>query len=241
MIRFGVLAVLIVMLSTGCGQAQMYMTPSTMMRDTLQITDEKIREAFDARPQLTRPLKLAVYNAGSFQVGLVDSLRLIEGVESVYDIAPVLVEEDDYYRRNLSDWSPYRRPPTAPLPRLRYLAAQGHADLLVFVSASHRYDTDNNWLVGTWALLVPILFVPGHDATIMTDVNVFFVDVRNGFLYASYHDRMETENRYVRVAYRESGAEDVAKQHIESLLPGVVDAVRQTVETERFYLSSPSE
>lgn len=239
--RFGVLAVLIVIMSAGCGQAQMYMTPSTMMRDSVQITDEKIREAFEARPQLTRPLKLAIYNAGPFRVGLADSVRAIEDVQSVYEISPVLIEEDQYYRRNLSDWSPYRRPPTAPLPRLRYLAAQGHADLLMFVSASHRYDTDSNWLVSTYALLLPALFVPAQDATIMTDVSVFFVDVRNGFLYASYYDRTETENRYVRISYRENGAKDVAKQHIESLLPGVVDAVEKTIDTERFFLSSPSE
>jgi len=60
-------------------------------------------------------------------------LGSIGGVRAVYEIAPVFVEEDRYYRSGRASWSGYSAPPAALLKELRYLAAQGRADLLILV------------------------------------------------------------------------------------------------------------
>jgi hypothetical protein len=226
-------------LSSGCAPGELYLTPSTMVRtDSVQITDERIREAFSRRPQLTKPLNVAVYSAGTVRTSLGDSLRSFDGVRSVYELSPVLVEEDRYYTYRSDSWRRYARPPSAPLDKLRLLAAQGHADLLVVYTASHRYDEGANWLSSTYVLLLPALFVPGRRASLTTDVDVFFLDVRNGYLYASYHDRTETKKRYVTLFYGSDESEALAAEHVRQLMPGVVDAARTAINTDRFYVES---
>lgn len=215
------------------------MAPATMVRsDSLQITDQRIREAFSATPQLPEPLTVAVYSAGAFRTSLSDSIRSVAGVRGVYEIAPVLVEEDRYYRSGRASWSGYSAPPAAPLKELRYLAAQGHADLLVFFSATHRYEDEANWLAPTYALLLPAFFMPGRHGTLTTNVDVFFLDVRNGFLYSSYHDRVQTEKQYVTLGYEHGEGKELAQQHVRELVPDVVDAARTTIHTDRFYEDS---
>lgn len=224
----------------GCGPGEMYLAPtSTVQTDSLQITDARIREAFNLRPQLTKPLNVALYTSGSARTGLADSLRGLDGVASVYAIPPSLVEAG-YYGYSRYEWGPYRNPRGLDLAKLRLLAAQGQADVLVYFGATHQYDQDPNWLAPTYALLVTALFVPGHHASLRTDVDAFFIDVRNGFLYASHHDWTTTENRYVRLFYQ-SHVDDIAAEHVEGLLPGVVDAARTAFSTERFYRETASE
>lgn len=235
------LLLITVSFTSGCGPSRLYMTPSTTVRpDSLQITDERIREAFSQRPQLVDSLNVAVYSAGTFRTSLPDSLLTIDKIQSVYEISPALIEQDRHYR-SYRGWRSYSSPRTAPLKELRLLAAQGHADLLVFFSASHRFDDRPNWLAATYTLLIPAFFVPGRHATLTTNIDVFFIDVRNGFLYANYHDRTTTEKRYVQLGYEHQGGKDLAAKHVNGLLPDVLDATRRILHTDRFYHDSVSD
>ncbi len=134
------------------------------------------------------------------------------------------VEEDRAYRSGRINGRGYSPPPVAPLKKLRHRAAQGHADLLVVFSASSHYNDQANWLASTDALLLPAFFVPGRHATLTTNVDVFFMDVRSGCLYASYSDQTQTQNRYVQLGYEHNHGDELAKEHVQPLLPGVVDA-----------------
>ena len=73
-----------------CG-GKKYLTPVSMIRpDSLQkINDDDIRKAFENKPQLVKPLIVAIYNVGSVKTNFADSLRQIDFVKSVYAISPV--------------------------------------------------------------------------------------------------------------------------------------------------------
>ncbi len=64
--------------ASGCRGGELYMGLSTMGRtDSLEMTDERIREAFSKQPQLTDSLNRVVYSVGAFRrdTGLSNSLQ----------------------------------------------------------------------------------------------------------------------------------------------------------------------
>ena len=50
-------------------------------------------------------------------------------------------------------------------------------------------------------MLVTALFIPGINVELTTEVDLFFIDVRNGLLYASYHDEITHEKNFATIYY----------------------------------------
>ena len=224
---------------SNCSKRQ-YMTPTSMIQpdSLLDINDENIRKAFELQPQLFKPMNVAVYKAGFSDHAFIDSLKAMPGVANVFEISPWLVEGDAYHNRRSNRWYRYYNTPgSTNVNQLRYIAAQAKTDLLIYCGVSHTFHTKPNILGWTYIALVTALFVPGMEADITTEADIFFVDVRNGYLYGSYHDDTSFHKGYVTIYYHDSLDEKVAELTGE-LIPGMVDATRNVINNEEYFLET---
>jgi hypothetical protein len=215
-----------------------YITPASTLRRNVQqqISDQDIQKAFETKPQLVKPITIAVYSGGSPVKGFADSLRHVDGISQVFEISPGLLEGDRYYERRGYRWYPYYdEPVTTDLQRLRLVAAQGKADLLVFCGASHVYRRQTNFLAYTYVLLLTALFVPGWDADLSTDVDLFFIDVRSGYLYGTYHDQ-ETYSKSFVTIYHQDSLDDIKDEHIAKILPRLLSFAKELLAQKNIYL-----
>ncbi len=217
-----------------------YLTPiSTVIPDSqMTITDEEIRAAFQNQPQLVKPLNIALYDAGSVHSSFADSLQNIEFVNGVYEISPAMVDNADYYASSYGSWyGRYTSPPQTDIKKLRLLAAQGKADLLIIMCPTHRYYEHTNFLAVTWLLLLPSIIVPGMDAELKTDIDMFFVDVRNGFLYATYHNQTKFKNNFVSLYYWSDAESKVVPKQVESLVPDMIKETREILSHDEYFMT----
>lgn len=151
---------------------------------TLEINDQDIARAFEAKPQLpARPLRVAWFSwEPERREGIQAALDALPGVESAYAIPPLLVTGEGRFGGEAGAW-----PPAAPEPlslkKLRLLAAQAQADVLLILDHGWRQTTEANGLAAFNVLLLPALFTPFLDSRVESYLDVFVVDVRNGYLY----------------------------------------------------------
>ncbi len=217
-----------------------YLTPiSTVVPDSqMTITDEEIRAAFQNQPQLVKPLNVAVYDVGSVHSSFADSLKNIDFVRGVYEISPSLVDGADYYSGRYRNWyGRYTSPPQTDIKKLRLLAAQGKADLLIVLVPTHSYYEHSNFLAATYILLLPALVVPGQDLEIITDVDMFFIDVRNGFLYATYHNQAKYKNNFVSFSDCAAAEDIVVPKQVENFVPDMIKETREILSHEEYFIT----
>jgi hypothetical protein len=218
----------------------MYMTPVSIVKpdSLLQITDENIRKAFENQAQLTKPLVVAIYNAGLDKLPLIDSLESLKDIKAIFEISPWLIEGEEYKRRKESRWYyNYQEPRPTPIKTVRLQAASGKADLLVYCGITHSYEEEQNWLALTYFGLVTVAFVPGQKIKLTTEVDLFFIDVRNGYMYGTYHDEIIERKNYVLMSYADSPKfEEVKRNQVKKLVPGMVKAVQRILDNDEFYL-----
>jgi hypothetical protein len=162
---------------------------------------------------LTKPLVVALYNASFDDHAFIDSLEKLEDISSIFEISPWLIEGDEYRRRKESMWYyRYQEPKLTPLSETRFQAAKGKADLLIYCGITHSYKEEANWLAWTYFGLVTVAFVPGFKNKIATEVDLFFIDVRNGYMYGTYHDEIVKKRDYVKMDYSTSAKFDEDKK-----------------------------
>jgi hypothetical protein len=217
-----------------------YLTPiSTVRPDSLlQITDEEIRKALESQPQLVKPLNIALYNSGFTKNSYADSLRTLDFVNNVFEISPILVESDNYYLYKRRSWySYYDIPPPVNVRQLRILAAQGKADLLIVSSIAHSYKQSSNFFAITYVLLLTAFFMPGVNLEVTTDIDLFYIDVRNGFLYATFHDDIITKRNFVTLNY-EGIVERIKEKQAQSLLPSMLKDTKQLLSNPELYIKN---
>ena len=174
-----ILLLVIVFALNGCA-GRKYLTPVSTVNPGYQqtITDDDIQAAFENKPQLVKPLRVAVYDVGSVGCHFADSLSNIDFIKGIYQIPPALADNYGYYSGRYRGWyNSYYSPPETDINKLRLIAAQGKADLLIIISPTHLYYERNNFLASTYILLLPALFVPGRNAEVTTSVDMFFIDV----------------------------------------------------------------
>jgi len=155
--------------------------------DARQITDDDIRVALSARPQLTVPTRIAWFNmAPERDEAIAGMLQSLPTVSGTYRIAPLLVTGRRRYE-----------PPTPPearaggeasLSRLRLIAARAQCDLVVVFDYGYRVDTTANAWVALNVLLLPVLFTPFLDTEAESYLDAYVIDVRNGYLYGHATD-----------------------------------------------------
>jgi hypothetical protein len=180
-------AVALVALTTAaCGGASVYQPSKFANFDVnaaIEVDDEAIRKAFEAKPQMPSSPRVAFFTFDpTKEEDLAAMVRSLPGVTDTYAIPTVLVTGHGRL---------YEPQPWAPLPAqppsiksLRLLAARAHCDLLVVVDYGNRVDVDVNALAAFNVLIVPALFLPYRDLTERSYVDAFVIDTRNGYLYA---------------------------------------------------------
>ena len=77
--------------------------------------------------------------------------------------------------------------------------------------------------------------MPGIDVEVSTDIDLFFIDVRNGFLYATYHDDIVSKRRFVTLNY-EGIIEKMKNKQAQSLLPNMIKETRQLLSNPELYI-----
>ena len=221
------------------------MTPVSMVKpdSLLQIDDQKIRAAFELQPQLTTPLVVGIYNASFDDHEFLDSLEELKEIESIFEISPWMVEGDNYEKRKQSRWyGSYNEPTPTPMQAVRLQAAKGKADLLIYCGITHTYKEDPNWLAWTYLGLITMAFVPGQKYKLTTEVDLFFIDVRNGYLYGAYHDEITEKKLFKRMSFSSSIKFDEKKsEHVNKLIPEMKNAVKRLLNNKKFYLNEDEE
>ncbi len=216
-----------------------YMTPTSMIKpDSLvQINEDDIRNAFNTKPQLTKPLIAAIYNAGTDKNALIDSIEKYTDIKSAFEISPWLMEGEEYKSRLENRWGRYSEPRPAPIKAIRLEAAKGKADIVIYCGITHRYRQDANWLSWTYIGLLPAFFVPGQKCIMNSSIDIFIIDVRNGFMYGNYHDDVVDMKAYVTLSYDGTiEFENWKKIQENALLAGSAKAISRILNNPEFYL-----
>jgi hypothetical protein len=220
-----------------CSSSKYFTPVSSVRRDPQQqISDQEIQKAFLTKPQLVKPVTIALYGGGSSIKGFADSLKKLEQVKDVFEISPGIIEGDSYYQRRGYDWFvDFYGPGSVNLSQLRLIAAQGKCDMLVYCGISHKYRQETNWLAYTYVLLLTALFVPGEDAELISDADLFCIDVRNGFLYGTYTDEEVFKKNYVTLNFQ-SNLDPIKDKQTGKMVPKLVNYVKELLGREEIYI-----
>lgn len=239
-LKFFAFSFLIISLAILSCSTSRYLTPlNTIATDSLRkITDADIQKAFEAQPQLKAPLNIAVYNAGFECPAFADSLRQRTNVNDVYIVSPALIEGDLYYQRKKSRWlSSYRTPAPINIEQLRLLAAQAKADLLLFYGISMSEEKTLNSVAWTYFLLIPAFFAHGNTVIAKAQVDLYYIDVRNGFLYkqVSLEDKFQKKVSFSTTT-DENSLDKLRLQTVNLLLPKMIQETEEVLTNPLFFV-----
>ena len=84
-------------------------------------------------------------------------------------------------------------------------------------------------------MLVTALFIPGIDVELTTEVDLFFIDVLNGLLYASYHDEITHEKNFATIYYLNK-IDDIKEEHMQSLIPRMIKETKDVLSRPEYYV-----
>lgn len=145
-----------------------------------EVTDEDIRVAFNARPQLPERVRVAYFsNDPARDAEIEGAFASIPDVAEVYRIPAVLVTG----QRRFDEARPWDSPREVGVHALRLLAARARCDALVVFDYGSRIERSANGYAALNALLVPVFFAPFLEARVESYLDAYVVDVRNGYLY----------------------------------------------------------
>jgi hypothetical protein len=147
------------------------------------VTEEDIKKALEAKPQLPNPFKLAVYLApptrptwydraqwtwtGEDKDRILSALSTLHANSVVSEVLPI----------------PETAMEGTDGKAIRLAAARTGADAVLVVSGTADVDRYNNALGPTYILILTGFFVPGTEVDGLFMVNASMWDVRNQFLY----------------------------------------------------------
>ncbi len=145
-----------------------------------EITDDDIRVAFSARPQLPAQLRVAYFsNDPARDAEIEGAVASIPDVAGVYRIPSVLVTG----RRRFDETRSWDPPREVGIHALRLLAARARCDALVVFDYGSRIERSANGYAALNALVVPVFFAPFLEARVESYLDAYVIDVRNGYLY----------------------------------------------------------
>jgi len=199
------------LLIAGCSSHKMSYVPTTTYdpNDYRSITDEDIRKAFEAQPQIRLPVKLAWYNMGTG--GLM--LSLIQprpGVFGSYEIPKALIEGSRPYFSD--NYLYYAAPRPIDLKAVRLLAARAQCDVVVLVGSRFEEQQDPNAWVFFNVLIVPVFVTPFLNVSYHYEAEALVFDVRNGYLYKHAKFVADDEKKYLTIYQLDSAAKAVEKK-----------------------------
>jgi hypothetical protein len=167
----------------GCGGAAY--SPSARVgfdpNNAREVSDQDIRAAFQARPQLGASSRVAYYTFDPSKAPQIEStLRALPRVSGTYQIPSLLVTGQRRYDE-ASPWQPTRE---LSIHQLRLLAARARCDVLVVFDYGYRTERTPNGFAAFNVLLVPALFLPFLDTKVESYLEAYVIDTRNGYLYS---------------------------------------------------------
>jgi biopolymer transport protein ExbD len=170
-----------------------------------EITDEDVRKAFAAKPQLPKRVRVAYYVFDEEYAEPIETmLRTVPAVASSYRI-PTLLGTG---KRRFDEPAYGPAPPSPPLSikKLRLMAARARADVLVIFDYGHRISYSPNGLVAFGVALVPVLFLPVQDVEVKSYLDTYVFDTRNGYLYGQVTADRDAEDDFLFI-YSDRGSE----------------------------------
>lgn len=187
------------------------------LRETApSISDQDIKEAYELKPQISFPFKLALYFNGSGW----NSKWTGEDKEYLLSIEKQLANENIVSKLILITPSDVENPGrecgygcNINLKSIRLAAARYGADAVLVINGISDTDRYNNILGVTYVLLVPMTFIPGTelDALFMTNCKMW--DVRNQYLYFSAEAEGEANQIRATMFIEEKHAIEKAKKN----------------------------
>lgn len=175
-------AVFLIVFLTGCASSsgfnRGYLRNSFGQIEKKEVTDNEIEEALKAKPQLSKPFRLAVYTElNSWQVNWTphDKAELKKLENNL--IKEGVVSEIVYLNSSMIEG--------LENADIRLAAARTGADAILIIQGSGVIDKYNNFLGSTYFLLITPFFVPGTVADGLFMFNASMWDVRNQYLYLS--------------------------------------------------------
>lgn len=205
-----------------------------------QYSDSTIAHAFAMMPQLNSPMKIAVFGASEENLHIAGQIESIEGVGAVTYITSGLIDLQRGLRHGVETWHrTYRAPRVIDLMQLRYLAAQSHSDLILFVEMNHTSRAGANGLAITYAGILPMFFVPGNNVEVVSTVEFYLIDVRNGFIYSSYQNRIRSKKNHVRISYGKH-INRMIEAHKPELIESILDELQRVISHDDYFVSANS-
>lgn len=202
-----------------------------------QFSDSTVAKAFEQFPQISLPLKVAIYDSGFESLAIADSLERFDEIQSVTYISSSMIEGGSYYSRLAKPWyATFHQPPKTNLIQLRTLAAQSHSDVILFLGTNHIVYGDTNLWALTYFGLVPMLFMKGNKVEVHSFIDMQLIDVRNGFIYAAYRNQAKSKDGFVKIN-NEKDKERLKERNIQSLTAGLLAETKRILSREDFRLS----
>ncbi|MCC5815836.1 MAG: hypothetical protein JJT78_13870 [Leptospira sp.] len=168
-----------------CGTSRSYSPSGTIdSADDRVISDEEIRKAFEAKPQIRKPSSIAWYNLGVDE--LPDGVMFTDpNIRLNYKIPKNLIEGFSSRSRR-SYYSEDRK--QINLSSLRLFAARVKCDILIVTTSYFDAIRKPNLFSAFNIFIVPIFILPYLDTDYQYTAEIMIFDVRNGYLYkeASY-------------------------------------------------------
>ena len=183
-----------------------------------QTFDEKeIKDAYNKKPNLPKPFKLAVYFKRPWIGGKSPEWRWTEKDKSQFD----QIAESLKAKGLLSDVFPIIDSVVGEesLRGMRLAAAKHQADAILIIDGGAQIDRYINGWGWSYILLLPTLFVPGSKADTLFMTSAGLWDVKNEYLYATAEAEATSSDTYIAAfGERDQTLVDAAKtQALEKL------------------------
>jgi hypothetical protein len=104
------------------------------------------------------------------------------------------------------------------LNALRATAARFQADVMILLLTRHNGYDDWNVLAATYPVLLPMLFVPGHDVAAYVSAEMCALDVRTGIFLACAEGHGDDSRRFVTMPRRDRRLRELTVEATEAAL-----------------------
>jgi hypothetical protein len=166
----------------GCSTMGAYATPSeTVDEAERQIFGDIAAHEFSKQLQVRLSAKLAVADVTGDRWNGMEQRRLVRTIQG-------LGEDSATY----TDVVSLGAPEGATNEQLREEAARHHADLELIVLRREAVHAESSGLSILKLLIVPMLFVPTEENNVRLTVRAMVRDVRNGVIYTTFDEHIET-------------------------------------------------
>ena len=178
--------------------------------------DEKeIKDAYNKKPNLPKPFKLAIYFKAPIENGnrqsdwrwteqdklnieeIAKDLKAQGLISDVFPITGSVVKDES-------------------LKSLRLVAAMHQADAILIVGGAGQIDRYINHLGWSYIFLVPAFFIPGSIADTLFITSASLWDVKNEFLYVTAEAEAVTTDNYI-AAFGKSNKERLEEAKAQSI------------------------